>query len=160
MTKKKAPTAISVLRDNRGRFLKGEHCTVPTLVYEKRRAIAEATTPEDAIEALDAIRQLARTTENEWVKLTAWQAWLDRVIGKPRQELQVEKTETSTHVNVDVQALSTEQLLEIERIVTRQQETAPFVIEQQPAPLVIDATIVEEKPTELELDGIVFPDGI
>lgn len=122
------------LRDTRGHWLPG--CTGngrgnhPKLVYEKKLALQEATTPEQVREVILELFKLATTSNNEFVKLAAANMFLDRTVGKPTKEVQIDKRETK--VSADLSSLSDEQLRAIEAILSannRTPEAAPLVLE-------------------------------
>lgn len=110
-------------RDEHGRFLPGTNRNdgIPAIVLEKKKALLAAATCEMVQEALLDLYNLAKNTQDEWVKVSAWKEFFDRVVGKPQKEIIVDKNVSTTTTTVNLAAISQADLDTIEQVLLKAQ---------------------------------------
>lgn len=104
---------------------------IPAIRAEFVQAIHQANTAQMVVGVLEEVRQLALTSENQYVKLAAAQEYLNRLIGKTPKEVSIDKQVTNTNVTVDYNRLTDQELELMETLLSK----------AQPAPVVIDVDV-------------------
>ena len=89
--------------------------------------MVEAVKPEQVKEIIEELRRLCLDRNAPNVQLHAIALFLDRVMGKPSQQILVDRTETHT-VKMDFSKLPTEKLLQLQDIL----QDSGTVIDVQP----------------------------
>lgn len=113
-------------RDSKGRWIPGvcgaNAVHVGQSVYELKAALLQATKPEDIQAIFEELRLMCLDRNNgPTVQLQAMKEYFDRILGKPTQEMLLEKHTVSTKVNVDLTKLSDQELATMESLLTKTQ---------------------------------------
>lgn len=112
-------------RDTRGRYLYAPNRAADSQMSFLKKAALEAVTPEQVQAVMGELFNLAldRGTEAD-TRLKAMEMYLDRTIGKPAKEINIQKEQVKHNVNYNLHKLSNDDLAQLETLLTKTQPAA------------------------------------
>lgn len=121
-------------RDHLGRWLpgtRGQEATKFGRLAELRTALLDACPADDLKNMLKELHAICMDKDaGRYVQLHAMELYFNRVLGKPVQEMVLEKQVVKTNIEVDFTKLSERELKQMETILTKTQDVK--VLEYKP----------------------------